>query len=102
MGVILLLAVGCQLSAAAARVEIRDGRFYVDGEPFWIRGVGYAPWRPHQHPGMSYAGTNYRWTKMDFERIKAAHFNTVRTWETLAPEELELAKQNGLMVIQGI
>src|SRR5258706_4472905 len=86
----------------ATRVEIRGGRFYVDNEPFYVRGVGYAPWRPHQHPGVSYTNTNRRWTQMDFERMKAAHFNTVRTWDALDPEELALAKTNGLMVLQGI
>ena len=86
----------------AARVEIREGRFYVDNEPFYVRAVGYAPWRPHQHPGISYTGTNRRWTKMDFQRMKAAHFNTVRTWDALDPEDLALAKRYGLMVLQGI
>ncbi len=86
----------------AARVEIRNGRFYVDGEPFFVRGVGYAPWRPHQRPGVSYTGTNYRYTKMDFERIKKAGFNVVRGWDTLDPEDLALAKSYGLMVLQGI
>jgi len=46
--------------------------------------------------------TNRRWTELDFRRIKAAHFNTIRTWDALAPEELALAKKYGLMVIQGI
>jgi len=54
--------------------------------------------RPHQRPGVSYVDTNRRWTAMDFERIKAAHFNTVRTWDALAPEELALAQKNGLLV----
>src|SRR5580658_967380 len=90
------------LPSGAARVEIREGQFFVDGEPFYVRAVGYAPWRPHQHPGVSYTGTNHRWTKMDFERIKAAHFNTIRTWEALEPEDLALAKEYGLMVLQGI
>ncbi len=97
-GLIVLLL----YAAEAARVEIREGRFYVDNEPFYVRAVGYAPWRPHQHPGVSYAGTNYRWTKSDFQRIKAAHFNTLRTWDALEPDELTLAKENGLMVLQGI
>ena len=86
----------------ASRVEIRDGRFYVDGEPFYVRAVGYAPWRPHQRPGVSYTDTNRPWTKMDFERMKAAHFNTIRTWDALDPEELALAKENDLMVLQSI
>ncbi|MFA5975320.1 MAG: glycoside hydrolase family 2 TIM barrel-domain containing protein [Elusimicrobiota bacterium] len=88
--------------SAASRVEIRDKRFYVDGEPFYIRGIGYSPWRPHQHPGISYVDTNRRWTAMDFKRIKEAHFNVVRTWDALSPEELALAKKYGLMVLQGI
>src|SRR5262249_12780315 len=87
---------------AAGRSEIKNGQFYVGGEPFYVRAVGYAPWRPHQHPGVSYVDTNRRWTAMDFERIKAAHFNTVRTWDALDTEELALAQKNGLMVLQGI
>ena len=27
--------------SSAAKVEVRDGRFYVDSEPFYVRGVGY-------------------------------------------------------------
>lgn len=88
--------------AGAARVEIRDDRFYVDGEPFYVRGIGYAPWRPHQHPGVSYVDVNRRWTALDFERIQAARFNVVRTWNALSPDELALAKKYGLMVLQGI
>jgi hypothetical protein len=98
----LILLLFLPLQAHAARVEIREGRFYVDHEPFYVRGVGYAPWRPHQRPGVSYTGTNHRWTQMDFERIKAAHFNTIRVWDALQPDDLALAKENGLMVLQGI
>jgi hypothetical protein len=89
-------------NAFAARTEIRHGRFYVDDEPFYVRAVGYAPWRPHQHPGIEYANTNRRWTDLDFARMKAAHFNTVRTWHALSGEELALARKHGLMVLQGI
>jgi hypothetical protein len=87
---------------AAGRVEIRNGQFYVDGEPFYVVGVGYNSLRPHQNPGVSYAETNRHWTDLDFRRIKAAHFNTVRTWDALAPDELALAKKYNLMVLQGI
>ena len=90
----------CALSAA--RVEIRNSQFYVDGEPFYVVGVGYNSLRPHQSPGVSYAETNRHWTDLDFRRIKAAHFNTIRTWDDLAPSELALANRNDLMVLQGI
>src|SRR5690348_15837241 len=39
---------------------------------------------------------------MDFMSIHAALFNTERTWDALAPEELELALQYNLMVLPGI
>ncbi len=97
-----LFALRFSLPLEAARTEIREGRFYVDNEPFYVRGIGYAPWRPHQHPGVSYTNTNRGWTKLDFQRMKAAHVNTIRTWDALDSEDLALAKDNGLMVIQGI
>ncbi len=87
---------------SASRVEIHEGQFYVDGEPFHVKAVGYNSLRPHQRPGATYTGVNYKWMDADFERIKAAHFNTIRTWDALAPGELELAKKHGLMVLQGI
>jgi hypothetical protein len=90
VGVAFLFAV----PAFASRVEIHEGRFFVDGLPFYVNAVAYGPWRPHQLPGTSYTDTN--------RRIKAAHFNTIRTWESLDPESLALAKAHGLMVLQGI
>ena len=96
-----LVPVACCL-VSAARSEIRNGQFYVDGEPFYVAGVGYYSLRPHQQPGVSYAETNKRWTEMDFKRIKAAHFNTIRTWDALEPSELALAQKYNLMVLQGI
>ena len=83
-------------------MDIREGRFYVDDKPFYVRAIAYGPWRPHQMPGTSYTDTNRHWTEKDFARIKAAHFNTLRTWEPLEPEDLALAQQYGLMVLQGI
>ena len=97
-GLFLLITV----PVCAARVDIREGRFYVDDKPFYVRAIAYGPWRPHQMPGTSYTDTNRRWTEKDFARIKAAHFNTIRTWEPLEPEDLALARQYGLMVLQGI
>jgi len=39
--------------------------FYVDGEPFYVVGVGYYGLRPHQRPGVSYVdyqtGAGPRW-----------------------------------------
>lgn len=77
-----------------------DGRFQVGGRPFLVVGVGWDPARPGELP----------WTRpfvaaevdADFARMKAAGFNTVRTWAPMRPEELALAARHGLRVLQGI
>jgi len=38
----------------------------------------------------------------DFERIRAAGFNTIRTWNPLTDDELAIAAEFGLWVIQGL
>src|SRR4051812_6625668 len=77
----------------AARVEIREGHFYVDDNVFYVKAFAYGPGRPHKDRATSYTDTNRRWTEKDFARIKAAHFNTLRTWEPLEPEDLALAQK---------
>jgi len=81
-------------------VEIRGNWFYVDGEKFLIKGIGYSPWRPHELPWKD--PIPQKRMRHDFERIRAAGFNTLRTWTPLSPEALQLARQYSLMVIQGI
>ncbi len=82
------------------RVELRGEWFYVDGEPFLIKGIGYSPARPGQIPWKQ--PPNLEWVEDDFQRIVEAGFNTLRTWAPLSPELLRLADQHGLMVLQGI
>lgn len=73
-------------------VEIRDGWFYVNGEKFFVKGTCF--FENHDYGRCSMEELNY-----EFRRIKEAGFNTIRTW--LLPDELELARQHGLMVMQG-
>ncbi len=87
-------------AALPPRVEIRGEWFYVDGEPFLIKGIGYSPYRPGQVPWKD--KVDLALMAKDFERIREAGFNTLRTWSPLSPEALTLAEQHGLMVLQGI
>lgn len=81
-------------------VTIRDGWFWADGQRFFVRAVGWDPVRPGEVP----------WERVfqreeiaaDLQRIRAAGFNTVRTWAALTPEELELVQVHGLRVLQGV
>ena len=97
---IFLLFLLISSSASAADFEIRGDKFYLKGQPFFINAVGYAPWRPGQWPGTDSVSIGV--IDYDFNLIKKAGFNTIRTWEALEPEELKLAQKHGLYVIQGI
>ncbi len=88
------------VGAEAARVELQGKWFVVDGEPFLVKGVGYSPYRPGQSPWKDHVGLDVM--KEDFVKIHEAGFNTIRTWAPLTPEQLALARQHGLMVLQGI
>lgn len=81
--------------------SIQGNRLWVGPAPFLVVGIGYETGaRPGQLP----------WTRpfqpellrKDFERIRAAGFNTLRTWSPMTDAELELAAEQGLWVIQGL
>ncbi len=84
----------------ARRVDVRGEWFYVDGEAFLIKGIGYSPYRPGQVPWKDRVDPAVM--ERDFQQIAAAGFNTIRTWSPLSPEALALADRYGLMVLQGI
>ncbi len=85
---------------AHRNIRLQDGRFWLAGEPFFVNAVGWDPARPGELP----------WTRRfsaaeveaDFRRIRAAGFNTIRTWAPMREEEMQLAVRNGLRVLQGI
>ncbi|MDP3723621.1 MAG: glycoside hydrolase family 2 TIM barrel-domain containing protein [Candidatus Omnitrophota bacterium] len=87
-------------AGARHRVQVRGDWFYVDGEPFLVKGVGYSPSRPGQLPWRDRVDPALM--ERDFQRIVQAGFNTLRTWSPLSPEALSLADRYGLMVLQGI
>lgn len=81
-------------------IEIKDGWIYIDGEKFFVKGVGYSGWRPHQLPWQERPDPLLM--ENDFRLISEAGFNSIRTWSALNAKELELARKYGLMVLQGI
>lgn len=83
------------------KIEVRDRRIFVDGAPFYVRGVGYeagcrpgrVPWKREFEPEL---------LKWDFRQIRKAGFNTLRTWSPMTDSEISLAGEYGLWVIQGV
>jgi exo-beta-1,3-glucanase (GH17 family) len=81
-------------------ISLREGRFLLAGEPYFINAVGWDPARPGEVPWKRRFVA--REVDEDFRRIHEAGFNTVRTWAPMREEELQLAVQNHLRVLQGI
>jgi hypothetical protein len=83
------------------RPGVRGDWLTVDGERFFVVGIGYdAGCRPGQLPWQRTFDREL--LSHDFRRIREAGFNTLRVWGPLKDEELALAREFGLWVIQGL
>jgi hypothetical protein len=82
------------------RSSVKGDWLYVDGEKFFVKGIGYSP----AYPGVLPWKRTFDEASMrrDFAFIKAAGFNTIRTWNPLSPQEIDIAREYGLFVMQGI
>jgi exo-beta-1,3-glucanase (GH17 family) len=82
-------------------VQIIDDWYYIDGEKFFVKGIGYETHtRPGQVPWVYAFDANL--IQFDLDRIKAAGFNTIRTWGALSEAELKLVEASGLKILFGI
>lgn len=82
-------------------IEVKDGWLYVNAEKFFVKGIVYEGWRPHQTPQRQDT-IDPGLLENDFRLIKEAGFNTIRTAGGLTPEMIALARKHGLMVMHGI
>jgi hypothetical protein len=88
------------LAPPARTVAIENGMFHMNGAPLIIKAVGWDPVRPGDVPWKR--AHSEADVMSDLSRIRAAGFNTVRTWAALNAQELELAAKHDLYVLQGI
>lgn len=85
----------------SAPISVRGDQLFVGEEKFLVVGIGYdTGTRPGHNPWER--GFEPDRLRADFRRIREAGFNTVRVWSPMTDEELELAAEYGLWVIQGI
>ncbi len=86
---------------SAQDVQFKDSFFFIDGQKFFVKGIGYevgatpgvVPWN---HSFDSAIMTS------DIERILSGGFNTIRTWAPLTAQELDLLSQFDVKIIMGI
>ena len=102
---ILLIAilVGALPTVSAPKpttVSIEDGWFVVNGERFFVKGIGY---ELHGGPGQTPRERTFDPETMEYDMalLKQGGFNTVRAWNAYSDQELELLRRHGMMVIQG-
>ncbi len=79
------------------RIDAVGDSIYIDGRKFFVKGVGYSPFRPGMYPG---ARVPLDIVEADFKRIRDAGFNTLRVWGVMPEEQITLADKYGLKVIQ--
>jgi hypothetical protein len=82
-------------------VQVIDGWYYIDGEKFFVKGIGY---ETHSRPGQVPWEYSFDADLIEFDlnRIINAGFNTIRTWSALREEELQIVENSGLKILFGI
>ena len=81
-------------------LQIKDGWLTIDGEKFFVKGIGYEGTRPGYYPHtMPFDATQ---VTLDMNRILDGRFNTIRTWAALSEQKLQLIDSIGLKIMFGI
>ncbi len=89
------------LAGITQNVEVKNNYFYIDGQKFFIKGIGYEagalprqlPWNKTYNPGQ---------LQFDIQRILSAGYNTIRTWAPFSAQELDYLDNFNIKIIMGI
>jgi exo-beta-1,3-glucanase (GH17 family) len=102
--IVLLMLAGCKPAneSEKAKLEIKDGWFYINGEKFFVKAIGYELGaRPGEHPKKDTI-IDYERLRFDLKVIKDAGYNTIRTWAELSEKHLEIIQESGMKIMLGI
>jgi len=90
-------------SQSRSKIEIKDNWYYLNGEKYFIKAIGYEIGaRPGQHPYNDVRTDDLNFLKFDLKAIKDAGFNAIRTWSQFTEPQLKLVQNSGLKLIMGI
>ncbi|GAF93763.1 unnamed protein product, partial [marine sediment metagenome] len=85
------------------KISIKDRRIYVNDSLYYIKGVAYGINYPECPGGMrGYEKISPSIFKKDFKMMEEAGVNTIRTYEPIPDELLDLAYKHNIMVIENI
>ncbi len=106
---LILLSIFCQMtfigsfSQSKTKLEIKDNWYYLNGEKFFIKAIGYEIGaRPGQHPYKGAKVEDLDLLKFDLKAIKEGGYNTIRTWSQFSETQLKLVQLSGLKLIMGL
>ena len=78
-----MVMVGCTNGSkqSSAKVGVKDNWYYINGEKFFIKGIGYEIGaRPGQDPYEDSIVMDLERMRYDLKFLKDGGFNTIRTW----------------------
>lgn len=106
LAILVVLSIMSLISVFAqskANIEIKDNWYYLNGEKFFIKAIGYEIGaRPGQHPYQNVRADDLDLMKFDLKVIKEGGYNCIRTWSQLSENQLKLVQNSGLKLIMGI
>ncbi len=82
-----------------AKVTCDERNIYVNGRLYYVKGVSYSL---DYGPKQNYAEIPFSQWETDFKMMSEAGINTIRTYEPLPTDILDLADEYGLKVIENI
>jgi exo-beta-1,3-glucanase (GH17 family) len=103
--IITMVMIGCTNASkqSSTKVEIKDNWYYINGEKFFIKGIGYEIGaRPGQNPYEDSIVMDLERVRYDLKFLKDGGFNTIRTWSQLSEKQLQIVQESGLKIIFGI
>lgn len=84
-------------------ISIKDGRIYKNGRLFFVKGIAYGIEYPGTAGGtMTFKNVPLQVFEKDFQMMKEAGINTIRTYQPLPDDLLDLAEKYNIMVIENL
>ena len=100
----VLLALSKPRASASAqptpkKITVDDNYVYIDGERFFVKGLGYSPIYPGEHHSRLRMKAN---VAEDLKHIRDLGANTIVLYRREAERVYREARKQGLMILQGI
>ena len=101
--ILFLLSSFIGTAKSKTNVQIKDNWYYVNGEKYFIKAIGYEIGaRPGQSPYEGKRTDDLDLMKFDLKVIREGGYNAIRTWSQFSELQLKLVQESGLKLIMGI